>query len=380
MALAKNKSQTDKVSTEKERLIDNHKKMKRYGHLFENIVKIENIEKAIDKASLHKKKRKSVTRVLNNKRHYAEIVQQLLLNGKYYPSPYLVSTIYDGARHKERTIYKPRFFPDQIIHWAVMLQIGDILLKRFYPYSCASIKGRGTKTAFKQTEKALKGNSKYCLKLDIRKFYPSVDKEILKAKFRRVFKDEDLLRLLDIIVDGNRTQGDGLPIGNYSSQWFANFYLTDLDCFIKEKLKVKYYIRYMDDMVIFHSNKRKLRKIKEEIETFLKSEKLEIKDNWQIFPIDKRFLGFLGYRFYRNHITLRRNNFLRIKRRAKKVYRKGYISYTDACAMISYDGLIKKSNCHTYLMKYIYPYVSVNRCRKVVSNENRKQHPSNKKI
>lgn len=133
--------------------------MKRYGHLFENIAKIENIEKAIDKASLHKKKRKSVTRVLNNKRHYAEIVQQLLLSGKYYPSPYLVSTIYDGARHKERTIYKPRFFPDQIIHWAVMLQIGDILLKRFYPYSCASIKGRGRKLLLSKPKRRLKATA-----------------------------------------------------------------------------------------------------------------------------------------------------------------------------------------------------------------------------
>ena len=354
--------------------------MKRYNNLFEKIVDTKNILNAIDKASRRKRNRKSVKRVLLNKEEYAEIIRQILIDGSYIPSPYEVKTIYDGTRHKERTIYKPRFYPDQIIHWAVMLQIGDILKKRFYYYSCASIKGKGTSFGIKATKKIMQSKYNYCLKLDIKKFYPSMDKELLKKKFEKVFKDRELINLLNIIIDGNETQGTGIPIGNYCSQWFANFYLTDLDNFIKRELKAKHYIRYMDDIVVFHTNKRKLRKIKDEIERFLFRKHLEIKQDWQIFDLNKRFLDFLGFRFYPDHTTLRRNNFLRPKRRAKKINKKGYLNIKDATAMISYNGLIKNSDCHNYLEKYINPYVSIKRCRKAVSNENRKQYKTNGEI
>lgn len=350
-----------------EKSIDDHKKMKRYDNIFDKIIDIKNIEKAIEKASKRKRNRKSVKKILENKELCAELISNILKNNSYIPSPYAIQTIYDGTRHKERTIYKPRFFPDQIIHWAVMLQIGDILKKRFYYYSCASIKGKGTGLGIKATKKIMKTKYRYCLKMDIEKFYPNVDKEILKQKFIRVFKDERLLSLLDTVIDGNETQGTGIPIGNYCSQWFANFYLNDLDNFIKHELKIKHYIRYMDDIVVFHTNKRKLRKTKDSIEEYLAKEHLKIKPNWQLFDLNKRFLDFLGFRFYKTHTTIRRNNFLRPKRRAKKIYRKGYISLKDASAMISYNGLIKNSNCHGYLTKYINPYVSINRCKKVVS-------------
>lgn len=347
--------------------------MKRYSNIFKDIVTKQNVISAIHKASKRKKKRKSVQKILLNDEEYAEKICEMLENKTYKPSPYIVSKIYDGARHKERTIYKPKFYPDQIIHWALMNQIDRILYKRFYHYSCASIKGRGTKHGIKAIKKAMKDNRyKYCLKMDIKQFYPSIDKEKLKEKFRRVFKDDDLLWLIDTIIDGNETQGSGIPIGNYTSQWFANFYLTDLDVFIKQKLKIKYYVRYMDDLIIFHTNKRKLRKAKEEIEIFLKNENLSVKNNWQIFCIDKRMLDFLGFRFYRDHTTLRRANFLRIKRRFKKIYKKGYLSYKDACAVISYNGLLKHSNCNNYMRKYLYPYISLKKCRKVVSDESKK--------
>lgn len=351
--------------------------MKRYNHLYELIIDENNIRKAIHKASLKKKNRKSIKRVLDNEDTYIKLIKELLANKAFEVSPYKVSTIYDGARHKERTIYKPRFYPDQIVHWALMNVIGDLLEKRFYAYSCASIKKRGTDYAMKEVKRAVR-NNRYCLKLDIKKFYPSVDKELMKQKFERVFKDKDVLWLINAIIDGNETQGTGLPIGNYTSQWFANFFLNDLDIFIKEKLKVEYYIRYMDDMVFFSNNKRKLKQVKKEVEGFLKGEHLSLKKNYCLIDLNKQFIDFLGYRFYKNHITLRRSNFLRIKRRVKKVYKKGYFVLKDCCALISYDGFLKRSNCYNYLCKYIYPYVSIKRCRKEVSYENRKQHKTNK--
>lgn len=347
--------------------------MKRYNDIYEKIIDKQNIINAIFKASKRKKKRMSVRKVLDNIDYYAEEIQNMLINQTYKPSPSIVTRIYDGARKKERIIYKPKFYPGQIIHWAVMLQIENILKKRMYYYSCASIRGKGTEFGIKATEKAmLNKKMKYCLKMDVKKFYPSIDKEILKAKFRRVFKDKQLLWLLDVIIDGNG-QGEGVPIGNYTSQWFANFFLTDLDNYIKENLKVKHYIRYMDDMVIFHSNKRELHKIKNCIEQFLFREHLSLKENWQISNINVEFVDFLGYRFYRDRITIRDTNFLRIKRRIKKISNKGDVNFVDACAVISYNGLAKESDCNHFLKKYIYPYVSIKKCRKVISNESRKQ-------
>ena len=112
----------------------------------------------------------------------------------------------------ERIIYKPRFYPDQVVHWALMLQLEDILMKGMYYYNCASIKGRGLLHATKYIEKIIvqdRKNTKYCLKLDIKKFYPSVDKEILKRKFRRKIKERETLDLIDKIIDSSDI---GLPI------------------------------------------------------------------------------------------------------------------------------------------------------------------------
>ena len=129
--------------------------------------------------------------------------------------------------------------------------------------------------------------------------------------------------------------------GNFTSQWFANFNLQNLDHYIKEELKVPYYIRYMDDMVLFYRNKKELHKIKEKIEEFLKKEDLKIKENWQLFRTDSRPLDFLGYRFYRGYTTLRRGNFLRIRRRLKKISKKQNLDAKDAAAVISYRRILE---------------------------------------
>ena len=130
-----------------------------------------------------------------------------------------------------------------------------------YYWCCASIKGRGLHHGMRKLKKALvedRKYTKYCLKLDIKKFYPNIDKQCLKDKFRRVIKDENTLWLIDSIID---SADSGVPIGNYTSQWFANFYLQDLDHYIKEELGIKYYIRYMDDMVLFSNNKKTIKDI-----------------------------------------------------------------------------------------------------------------------
>lgn len=189
--------------------------MKRIGNLYEKITDKNNIRKAILNAAKRKRKRKNVQYVINNITKATDEVYEILKNETFNPSPYEKMKIMDGVRKKERIIYKPRFYPDQVVHWALMLQLEEILMKGMYYYNCASIKGRGLLHATKYIEKIIvrdRKNTKYCLKLDIKKFYPSVDKEILKRKFRRKIKERKTLDLIDKIVDSSDV---GLPIRKF---------------------------------------------------------------------------------------------------------------------------------------------------------------------
>ena len=352
--------------------------MKRKGNIYGKITRLENIELAIYKASKGKTKRKSVEKILDCPTYYAMQIQKMLIEKTYKPSPYIKMTIHDGVRKKEREIFKPQFYPDQCIHWALMLYLEPILNKKMYHWNCASIKNRGIHHGMRKLKRILVDDrkyTKYCLKLDVKKFYPSIDKQVLKNKFNRIIKDKDVLWLIDQIIDSSE---QGVPIGNYTSQWFANFYLTDLDHYIKEELKVKHYIRYMDDMVLFSNNKKELHKIKKKIDEFLEPEHLKIKENWQLFKTESRPLDFLGYRFYRGYTTLRKSNFLRIKRRIKKIYKKPELNYHDACAVLSYNGWIVHSNGYNYTQKYIKPYIDFAECKEVIRNETRKRNQTNK--
>lgn len=351
--------------------------MKRVGHIYENIYDINNIKLAIHNASKRKRKQRRVRRVLNNIDHYAYEIQKMIKNKTYKPSLSIQRTIHDGNNQKDRVIHKPHFYPDQIIQWALMLQIQPILYKGMYEYSCGSIPGRGTSYAKKTIRRWLdndRKNTKYCLKMDVKKFYPSVNNEILKQMFRRKIKDKDCLWLIDTIID----QEQGLPIGFYTSQWFSNFFLNDLDHFIKQKLKVKYYVRYVDDLVLFGPNKKKLHKVRIALENYLNKIDLQLKENWQVFRVDKRAVDFLGFRFFRNKTILRKRNALRIRRRVKKIDKKGYLNEKDARAVISYWGWIKASNSYHFYHNHIKPIVPIHKAKKVVSecakirNDNRR--------
>ena len=340
--------------------------MKRQGRIYEPICNINNIKHAMLKASLGKRGQKRVKVILDNMDYYARQIRWLLLNKRFIPSEPQIKTIQDGSNKKTRTISKPNFYPDQIVHWALMLQIEPIIMKGMYEYNCGSVPKRGTSFGQRAIRKWLDGdkkNTKYCLKMDVKKFYPSIDNGILKHMFRGKIKDRDCLWLIDTIIDSNQ----GQPIGFYTSQWFANFFLQDLDHMIKEKLGVKYYVRYVDDLVLLGSNKKKLHKIRLAVEEYLKSIKLELKGNWQVFRLNKRDIDFLGLRFYRNKTTLRKRNALRIKRRIKKIQKKGYLNDKDASAVISYWGWIKRSNSFYFYHKYIKPIVTIKLARKVVS-------------
>lgn len=340
--------------------------MKRVGYIYDNIHDIDNIKEAVMNSSKKKRDQKRVKKILDNKDYYAEKISEMIKNKTYEPSPYIIKKIYCGISNKEREIYKPRYYPDQIIHWALMQQIEHIIMRGMYYYTCGSIPGRGSGRGQKAIRKWIDNdykNTKYCLKMDITKFYPSVDNRLLKQMIRRKIKDKDCLWLIDTIIDS----AEGLPVGNYTSQWFSNLFLEGLDHFIKEDLKIKYYIRYIDDLVLLGSNKKKLHKARKEIEKYLNNINLELKGNWQVFRINKRDIDFLGLRFFRNKTILRKRNALRIKRRMTKISKKKSLNEKDASAIISYWGWMKDIDSYNFYHEHVKPKVSLKKARKVVS-------------
>lgn len=349
--------------------------MKRVGHLYERICDLDNIATAISRASQGKRNRPFVKRVTNAAHEHAQVIQDMLANKSYIPSPYAVKVIKDGATQKERTIHKPRFFPDQVIHWALMLQLQPVMMRGMYEYSCGSVPGRGTSYGQKVVRRWLDSDykgTKYCLKLDIRKFYPSIDHDVLKAMLRRKLKDENCLWLLDTVID---SVASGLPIGNYTSQWLSNFFLEGLDHFIKETLGIKYYVRYVDDLVLLGPNKKTLHKARVAIADYLSGIRLSLKDNWQVFLVNARAIDFLGLRFYRDHTTLRRRNALRMRRRLKKIAKKRFLNYSDACAVVSYWGWVKRSDSYRFYHRHIRSQVKLSDAKRVISNHaKRRQH------
>ena len=190
--------------------------------------------------------------------------------------------------------------------------------------------------------------TQYCLKLDITKFYPSVDHTILKALLRKKIKDNDLLWLLDEIIDS----APGLPIGNYLSQYLANYYLTFFDHWLKETMRVRYYFRYADDLVILAPDKQYLHDLLKQIKTYLESHlKLQVKQNWQVFPVQERGIDFVGYRFYHTHVLLRKS----IKKNFARMLRKN----PDPKSIASYNGWLKHCNSKRLLYKLLGRYESV---------------------
>ena len=305
--------------------------MKRKNNLFEKIISIENLQLADEIAQKGKKKQYGV--ILHNKNKDSNILllREMLKSKTYKTSPYSVFKVFEP---KERDVYRLPFFPDRIMHHAIMNILEPIFVSIFTNDTYSCIKGKGIHDASKKLKKSLNdvGGTKYCLKLDIKKFYPSVNHDVLKLLIRRKIKDNDLLWLLDEIIDS----ADGLPIGNYLSQYFANFYLTYFDHWIKEEKYVKHYFRYADDIVILSDSKEYLHELLFEIKKYLAVNlKLIVKQNYQIFPVSSRGIDFVGYVHFHTHTLLRKSIKKRFARALSKNKPKSsiasYLGWTKHC-------------------------------------------------
>lgn len=303
--------------------------MKRFNNLYGSIYSIENLKLADNNARKNKSKQYGIFLHDKNRVKNIEVLHEELKNKTYKTSTYTTFKIYEP---KERIIYRLPYYPDRITHHAIMNVLEPIFKDMFISNTYSCIKGKGILAAAKAVRKALKDeeNTKYCLKLDIKKFYPSINHDILKTQLTKKFKDRDLLWLLNGIIDS----ADGVPIGNYLSQYLANFYLNGLDHWIKEVKLVKYYFRYADDMVFLSSDKQYLHQLLADIKEYLSSNlNLELKDNYQLYPVEARSIDFVGYRFYHTHTLLRK----RIKKRFARMLKRN----PKRSSISSYNGWVK---------------------------------------
>lgn len=292
--------------------------MKRYGNLWDQICDIENIKLAHKNASKGKSHYSEVKMVNSGPEFY---LGQIDLN-TFQTSKYIVYEKKD--LRKPRTIYKLPYYPDRIVQHALLQVVGHIWTKSFIRDTFQSIKGRGVHDTRRRVCKNLEPDL-YVLKLDIKKYYPSIDNELLKSEVRRSIKCKRTLKLIDNIIDSSK----GVPIGNYTSQFFGNLYLNRFDWYVKQTLKPRGYFRYCDDIVVLTDTKEECHKAKEKIFDYLCSLNLEVNNTWQVFPLNSRPLDFVGFIFRPHKVTLRKYIASRLKQNTGPSYW-GWCKYIKA--------------------------------------------------
>ena len=284
--------------------------MKRVSNIYPEIYEFDNLLKAAHKVLKGKKHTLKATEFYFNLEPNLLEISHSLKNKTYKPQKFHNFIIYQPkkCRISAADLY------DNVVQHAICFQLEPYFEKFFIFHSFGSRKGKGPLKAMDCVSRFCK-KFDYYLKLDIHKFFDSVDHKILKHKLASKFKDKDLLWLLNLIIDHTSTgspPGKSIPIGNLTSQYFSNLYLDQMDHYIKEELKIKGYIRYMDDFVLFANDKIILHRALQELYDHLKSIKLELSQ--QILAPIREGVPFLGYHFFRNFIRIQQPKWRRFKK------------------------------------------------------------------
>nr|UWH97025.1 MAG: MatK/TrnK amino terminal region [Bacteriophage sp.] len=360
---------------------------------------MDNLYRAYQNAKSGKGWYKEVKQIEKRPFYYLAGLQYMLKNHLFKTSEYEIFILNEGK--KKRDVYKLPFFPDRIAQWAILQVIEPFLVANMTTDTYSAIPGKGIQPIVNDLRgcyktKIIDGkkksvwvpsillsdeeNTRYCYKIDLHHYYQSINHEVLKQKFRKVFKDPELLWLLDEIADSINTATEedlielslsgeievdpntGIPIGNYMSQYSGNFYLSSFDHWVKEELHVKHYYRYMDDVVIFASSKEELHEIHRKVTAYTRDYlHLNIKGNYQIFPTKVRGVDFVGYRFFGEYTLLRKSTAINFKRKMracrKKMENNIPPTYSEWCSFNSYKGWL--GNCDSYRLskKYIEPLI-----------------------
>ncbi len=327
--------------------------MKRIGYLWEEITDFQNLYQAVKNASRGKKKKQEVLEFLFRQEYEILALQRELKEASYLPQKYHIFHIRDPKRRK---ICAPRF-RDRVVHHALCQIAGPVWERSFIYDSYACRKAKGLHRAIHRVQDFSRQFAFY-LKSDVEKFFDTVDHSILKSLILKKIKDPKLISLLFLIIDTapTETRGKGLPLGNLTSQYFANLYLDPLDHWLKDMLGVPGYARYMDDIVLFCMDKKRLNRILEEMKGFLKEElALELKPSATFLHPAWQGIPFLGFRVFPGLLKLQRPAWKRFCQKIRKrriQLASGEIELPEfVCSLESLIGHIKKGDTW-HLRKY----------------------------
>jgi len=288
--------------------------LKRYGDLWDKIVSYDNLYLAYKKARKNKGWQRQVQEVDADVENKLLAIQEMLIKRTYKVSPYKKRVIFEP---KERDIYILPFYPDRIIQHALMNVIAPLWDKMFIDTSYSCREGKGQHKGVKKCAEYVRKYS-YCLQGDISKFYPSIVHDILMRIIKRKIKCKGTLWLIEVVVRSFPSRKN-VPIGNYTSQWFGNLYMNEVDKLVKQHFHIKGYIRYCDDFLLFGNNKVYLHYVGREIKIFCKCN-LELRlSKLRVFPTGKG-VDFLGYVNKGKFLLLRKSTKIRFKRRIKGLW------------------------------------------------------------
>lgn len=289
--------------------------MKRIGNLYHRILEWDNLLEAYRKARTGSSHSPDAVLYAMNLHENLTTLQRSLAEGNPVVGEYHYFNIHDP---KERTICAAPF-AERVLHHAIMLVLEKRLEQHLIHDTYACRVGKGTKSAVLKAFANTKA-SMWFLKLDMRKYFDSIDHAVLRCKMRQVCKDWDLLRLLDRIIGSYSTsEGKGIPIGNLTSQHFANFYLSSFDHYIKEVLHIKRYVRYMDDCILWASTKEELLFCRRVLVQYLEQE-LKLSVKYSVINKTENGVPFLGFLLKGDRILVLRSKRKRLKRTWKNLY------------------------------------------------------------
>ena len=290
--------------------------MKRHGHLFEEVTDYGNLLAAARRARRGKGDRTAVARFIFHLEPNLLALQKELRSGNYRMRPYRAFVIREPKRRQICAAH----FRDRVVHHSVCAVLDPIFDGCLIHDTYACRRRKGTHAAVRRLQHFAR-RSPYVLMGDVRRFFETVDHEVLKALYRRKLKDRALLALLDRIVDHplpGGSPGKGLPIGNLTSQYFANLYLGELDHFVKERLRLRGYLRYMDDFAVFADSKARLHAALAAIREFLAGTlRLELREERTRLAPATQGAPFLGFRVFPGVVRLDGRKLARLRRRLR---------------------------------------------------------------
>ncbi len=329
------------------------KTMKRHGNLFGKIIDIDNLYLAHNNARKGKSHYTAVRMVDDDPERYLWQLHDALRDHTFTTSPYTTKQIYEP---KQRTIFKLPYYPDRIVHHAIMNVLQPIWDKTFIYDLYSAIPGKGLHAGSYRLRQFMRDreNTCYCLKYDVSKFYPSINHDILLEKVRRKIKCKDTLWLLEDIIrsPGGNTN---VPIGNYLSQYFSNIYLSDLDHWLKEEKRMRYYIRYCDDGVILHRDRAVLVALQAEIEEYMREElALTINPKTRVLDVNRQGIDFLGYRCFRPYTLLRKASARNFKTKIARIESGKLDPQNVVSSVMSYLGWLRHCDSHHLQARYIF--------------------------